>query len=176
MQVARATRVTNLQRFGLHSQRNTLVLTFSTALDPGTATDLSNYSLVQFGHARPARSIPLSSASYDFLHHTVTLSVAGHIPLRERYQITVNGSPPWGVRGRTGLFLAGQHGQPGTNYVQDFGSEILAGSQSSGRDFATRPPWTFSSWSSFGLGGSIRDFIAGLFTDPWHHSQTGIRF
>jgi hypothetical protein len=131
--------VTNLQRFGFHAQPSTLVLTFSTALDPASAADLANYSLVQVVSAHAARPIALASATYDPAHHTVTLTGAGLIPLHARYRLTVTGTPPSGVRDTAGHFLAGSNGQSGTNYVHAFGREILAGPNRAGRSHS-RPP------------------------------------
>lgn len=119
--------VVRLQRFGFHDQPNIFVLTFSAALAPASAQNLSNYTLVRLFNAQPRGALPLASATYNSANHTVTLASADHIALHARYRLTVNGAPPAGVRDTSGHFLAGQNGQSGTNYVQDFGSKILAG-------------------------------------------------
>src|SRR5262249_41665490 len=49
-----------LQRFGFHAQPTTLVISFSTALDPASAQALRNYRLVGLrGHGRTGRPIRL---------------------------------------------------------------------------------------------------------------------
>ena len=119
--------VTDLQRFGFHDQPTIFVLTFSTAMNPGPAQTLSNYTLVPLVHGVAGPSIALSSAVYDATNHTVTLTPAQKVYLYGQYQLTVNGTSPAGLTDTSGNFLAGANSQPGTNYVKTFGKEILAG-------------------------------------------------
>ena len=120
--------VQNLQRFGFHAQPTTLVLTFSTALDPAPAQDVANYRLnAVIGH-RIGHAIRIKAAIYDPTTHAVTLQPAHRLYLFGRYLLEVNGSTPTGVAGATGLLLDGRgNGVPGTDYVATFGKEILAG-------------------------------------------------
>ncbi len=123
--------VVNLQRLGFHDQPTEFVLTFSTALDPASASNLSNYTLsmiVRSRHRVRLQTIALASAIYNPGNDTVTLHPVSLVKLRQEYQLTVNGTPPSGVAGSSGAFLSGQgSGHPGTNYVRTFGPEVLAG-------------------------------------------------
>ena len=128
-QPAATTTVLALQRFGFHAQPTDLVLTFSAALDGASARDVGNYALVaivQGGRRRlPLRVV---GAAYDPAAHTVTLRTRRPLPLRFRYQLTVDGTPPGGVLDATGRPIDGDgDGQPGGDFVRAFGREILAG-------------------------------------------------
>ena len=120
--------VESLQRFGVHTQPTTFVLTFSTALEPAPAEDVANYRLNPiFGH-RLGHAIPIKAATYDPIAHTVTLQPAHRVYLFGNYRLEVNGSTPTGVAGATGLLLDGKgNGQPGSDFVTTFGKSILAG-------------------------------------------------
>ena len=121
--------VVTLQRFGFHRQPTLLVLTFSAALDPATAQDVSNYRLERLGHnQRPVRTYRIASATYDTEARTVTLRFHKLLPLFARYRLTVNGSTPGGVTDASGRLIDGAGtGQPGSDYVRTFGRNILAG-------------------------------------------------
>ena len=56
--------VTNLQRFGVHLEPTTIVLTFSEPMDANRAGTLANYTLVATSHGRD-RVIRLLVANYD---------------------------------------------------------------------------------------------------------------
>ena len=120
--------VESLQRFGVHAQPTTFVLTFSTALEPAPAEDVANYRLNPiFGH-RLGHAIRIKAATYDAIAHTVTLQPAHRVYLFGHYRLVVNGSTPTGVAGVTGLLLDGKgNGQPGSDFVTTFGKSILAG-------------------------------------------------
>jgi hypothetical protein len=48
--------------------------------------------------------------------------------LFQRYMLVVNGEPPDGLAGPSGVFLDGRgNGMPGSDYVKSFGPGILAG-------------------------------------------------
>ena len=101
----------------------TLVLTFSAALDPTRAADVSNYHLVgrgpdgKFG-TRDDLLIKILSAQYNDADHTVTLHPARLIPLSSRLRLTVRGSGPKGVADKSETLLDGKStGQPGSDYV-----------------------------------------------------------
>jgi hypothetical protein len=120
--------VENLQRFGFHAQPTTFVLTFSTALAPAPAADVANYRLNPISGHRLGPAIPIKRAIYDPTTETVTLETADRVYLFGRYRLVVNGSTATGVAGATGLLLDGTgNGQPGSDYVKDFGPSILAG-------------------------------------------------
>ena len=86
---------------------------------------MSNYTLV----SASGQTIPdPSSAVYGPLAHTVTLHPDRRVYIFTQYTLTVNGTGPNGVIGSNGILLAGGgNGTAGTNFVQTFGKEILAG-------------------------------------------------
>ena len=96
-----------LQRFGFHAQPTTLVLTFSTLLDPTRAQDVRNYRLV----CPHGRTIRITKAVYDPTANAVTLRPAQRLPLHESFVLTVNGMAPNGLTSATGVLLDQQAGQ-----------------------------------------------------------------
>jgi choice-of-anchor A domain-containing protein/uncharacterized repeat protein (TIGR01451 family) len=124
-----ATTVVGLQRFGFHAQPTTLVLTFSAGLDPASAEDVANYSLTLLAHAGQfRRSIRVAGAAYDPAARTVTLRFGRRLPLRFRYQIVIDGTPPGGLTDQNGRLIDGNgDGLPGSNFVSTFGRNALAG-------------------------------------------------
>jgi IPT/TIG domain len=121
---AAAPTVVSLMRFGFHMQQTTLVLTFSTALAGAPAENVNNYQLVTSTGA----SIPITSAVYDPASLTVTLTPSQLLNLQMVYQLTVIGTTPGGLTSATGVPLDGLgNGTPGSNYVNMFSGEILAG-------------------------------------------------
>ncbi len=148
--------VTNLQRFGYHSQPTRFVLNFNEALNPTAAKDVANYMIV----STSGRKIPIASAVYDSANHTVTLKTVDRVYLYDQFQITVNGTSPSGLTNTTGQFLEGQGGQAGTNYVQSFGESILAGpnlTMAMGRATRSRIMRTWPSERRFAAGIAARD-------------------
>jgi uncharacterized repeat protein (TIGR01451 family) len=121
--------VTSLQRFGFHAQPTAFVLTFSSALDPTRAQDPHNYKLKPVElHGHAVGNTRIVSAVYNPLAHTVTLQPATRLYLFQRYMLVVNGMPPAGLGGPTGVLLDGRgNGIPGSDYVRIFGPAILAG-------------------------------------------------
>ena len=121
--------VTTLQRFGFHAQPTELVLTFSSAMDLTPAQVSLNYTLNPIGsNGHLGSRIPIASAVYAPLSHTVTLRFAKPVYLFRHYRLVVNGMPLAGLSSTSGVFLDGQgKGVPGTNYVKVFGRSILAG-------------------------------------------------
>jgi Bacterial Ig-like domain (group 3) len=115
--------VTNLQRFGFHAQPTMLVLTFSEALNPTQAQNVANY-VVTGGSV----TYTVSSAVYNPANNTVTLHFSQKLNVHNTYTITVNGTAPNGLTSAGGALLDGANtGKPGSNYVNTFGMEILAG-------------------------------------------------
>ena len=113
----------NVSRYGYHMHPTSIVVTFSTALDPARAEDLSNYHLVGRGPdgkygTRDDVYIKIVSAQYNDADHTVTLRPARLIPLSSRLRLTVRGSGAKGVADTSETLLDGKStGQPGSNYV-----------------------------------------------------------
>ena len=114
----------SLVRFGFHVQQTSLVLTFSSALDPTPAQNVNNYQIA----TADGTVIPVTSAVYDPTALTVTLIPAQLLTLTAFYQLTVNGTTPSGLTSATGVPLDGAgNGTPGTNFVRMFSGGILAG-------------------------------------------------
>jgi hypothetical protein len=111
---AGAPRVTLVQRFGVHMHPTVLVLSFDSALDPASATNLQNYELVGPKGTR----IGFKSVNYDASAYTVALRPSVKINVHRTYQLTVIGKDPHGVCGFDHALLdGGSDGQPGTNFV-----------------------------------------------------------
>src|SRR5262249_31045179 len=112
-----------------HAQPTALVLTFGSALDPTRAEDPHNYTLRPVGlDGQLGGRIPIIAAVYNPLAHTVTLHPATRLYLFQRYELVVNGIPPGGLAGPSGILLDGRgDGTPGSDYVRIFGPAILAG-------------------------------------------------
>ena len=111
--------VTNLQRFGVHLEPTTIVLTFSEPMDANRAGTLANYTLVATSHGRD-RVIRLLVANYDAVARTVTLVPSQSLNLHLVYRLTVNGRSPNGLTNTSGVLLDGNgDGNPGGNYVAD---------------------------------------------------------
>jgi hypothetical protein len=132
-----APEVLSLQRFGFHTQPTSLVLTFSTPLDPATAVDVNNYQLsiirgVGRGGNLPGLLIRVREALYNPEAQTVTIVPARRLDIHNLYLLTVNGSAAGGIKGASGLLLDGTgNGTPGTNYAAIFSRKTLAGPASS---------------------------------------------
>jgi uncharacterized repeat protein (TIGR01451 family) len=108
--------VTLVQRFGIHHQPTTLVLTFDEPLDPQGAQNVDNYRIVQLGQdPRPIRFI---SAVYDAALSTVTLRPSRRLNFHRRFRLTVSGSGRGGLSDTLGRLLDGQQtGDPGSDFV-----------------------------------------------------------
>jgi hypothetical protein len=106
--------VMSVKRFGIHMQPTVLVVTFSEALDPARAQDLSNYQIVS-----PAgKTIAIGSANYDAATDTVTLKPRKRINLHETYHLKVFGSGVGGVADARDTLLDGEsNGSPGSDYT-----------------------------------------------------------
>ncbi len=125
--------VVAVQRFGYHMQQTSFVLTFSTALDPASAQNVNNYTIVTLGGPGVGGNLighvtHIASAVYDPADLTVTLFPTGRLDFHNFYRLTVNGIPPGGVTGATGLALDGKgNGVPGSDYVAFITEKMLAG-------------------------------------------------
>jgi hypothetical protein len=110
---------------GFDAQPPTLVISFSTALDPTRVQDVHNYRLV--GPHR--HTIRIAKAAYDPATQAVTLTPSERLPLHDSFRLTVNGTAPSGLAGATGTPLEGSgSGHTGSNFVVRFGMNALAGS------------------------------------------------
>jgi hypothetical protein len=121
---AAAPTVVSLVRFGFHMQPTSLVLTFSSALNPTPAQNVNNYQIMDSA----GNVIPVSSAVYDAAALTVTLFPTQLLSLQQTYQLTVIGTPPNGLTSASGVPIDGAgNGTSGTNFVETFSGNILAG-------------------------------------------------
>ncbi|MDG3004143.1 ice-binding family protein [Paludisphaera mucosa] len=122
--------VVALQRFGIHAQATTLVIGFSTPLDPVGAQDPANYRISLLGGPGQAGHrgmvINVTQVDYDPIAQTVTLHLAQRLNIHYLYQLTILGAAPDGVAGLDGGPLAGA-GSPGTDYVAVISMKTLAG-------------------------------------------------
>ncbi len=114
-------------RSGVRNQPGYLFLRFSTPLNPASAEDLSNYSLVGPSYHKGGRRYPvrIKSAVYDSVTQTVILSTAERWSIDGLWQIRVNGATSGGVKGASGAMLNGTARRPfplittaGSNYVR----------------------------------------------------------
>ncbi len=108
--------VLSVQRYGVHDQATTLVLTFSGQLNAGSATNPVNYELIS------AMGLPISIEQADYNtsggSFTVTLHLERRLNLHRFYELTVIGTGPSGLAGASGLLLDGAgNGSPGSDYV-----------------------------------------------------------
>ena len=124
--------VVSFKRFGFHAQPTSLVLAFSTALDTASVRNLANYRIVTLGgHGQGGSFVGqvtrVKEAIYNPSTYTVTLLPIHHLDIHNRYQLTVNGSSPKGIKGAGGLMLDGNSDAPGSNYVAQINLQTLAG-------------------------------------------------
>jgi hypothetical protein len=126
--------VAQVARYGFHQQPTYVVLTFSAPLDPATAQDVANYSLVgPLGHHGVASyAVGIESAVYNPATNTVTLTFQGHWNVHWKWRLTVNGATAGGVKGVSGAPLHGSGGGStaqavGSNFVTTISMPALAG-------------------------------------------------
>ena len=123
--------VLSVQRHGVHYQLTTLIVTFNRPMDAASAEDLANYRLVSAGPdhrfgTRDDRAVRIRTIQYDAAARTVTIRPAHRLPLRRRFQLTILGTPPTGLKDTAGFFLDGAGtGQEGTNYVIVISDKLL---------------------------------------------------
>jgi hypothetical protein len=91
----------------------TVVVTFNQALNPATAQDAHDYTII----GPKGRTIRVKSAVYDASTNTVTLHPAQRIDIHYRYELIIDGVTPDGLENTYGQLLDGtDSGQPGSNY------------------------------------------------------------
>ena len=128
-----------VKRFGFHDQPTIVVLKFSTALDPATARDVSNYKFITLGgkgrgglflgHITRVRR-----AVYDPATSTVFLHPVGRLDIHNRYRLIVDGMAPHGLTATWGQYLDGSGDAPGSDYNTVISWKALAGPASAAAD------------------------------------------
>ena len=114
--------VVSVARYGVHAQPTNLVITFDTALNPSTAQDLANYTILDPSGNR----VSLASATYNSVDFTVTIHPTHQINLHWTYTLIVNGSTPSGVADTSGRLLDGARtGMPGSYYKANLDASLL---------------------------------------------------
>jgi hypothetical protein len=108
--VAPTPTVVSMKRFGFHMRPTSLVLTFSSALDPTRAEDVGNYQIVTMGgRGRNGDLVGhitrIRAAVYDPANLTVTLYPSQRLDFHNVYRLTVDGGTPKGLMGSTGVPL-----------------------------------------------------------------------
>ena len=105
--------MTQVLRYGYHWMPTTVVVTFNQALNPATAQDAHDYTII----GPEGRTIRVKSAVYDARTNTVTLHPAQRIDIHYRYELIIDGVTPDGLENTYGQLLDGtDSGQPGSNY------------------------------------------------------------
>jgi hypothetical protein len=99
-----------------------LVVSFSDALNPRDAQSLSAFHLVAAGKdkkfgTRDDKSVPIASATYDPLAHTMTLTPRGKIP-NQTLQLSISAAPILDSLGRP--IDGNRDGQPGGDFKAQF--------------------------------------------------------
>jgi hypothetical protein len=116
--------VTTVQRFGIHGQPTFIVITFNSALDPVPAENPTNYVIVGPGK----HHVRVKSATYNPMTDSVSMALELRLSLHKKYMLTINGTPPYGLKNPAGLFLDGAaNGVPGSNYATSITSANLTG-------------------------------------------------
>ncbi len=106
-------KITSVKRYGYHTMPTRLVLVFDQPLDPTSAEDVNNYTILDPNGGQ----IPIASAVYNPARQAVTLHPSVRISIHYRYRVTVNGTGPKGLRNPDGQLLDGAAtGHPGSDY------------------------------------------------------------
>ena len=114
--------VTSIERYGYHALPTTIVLQFSGALDPASAQNVANYTLV----GPKKQSIAVATATYSATTDTVTLSPRHRLNVHRTYHLTVNGSSDGGVASVNGTLIDGaDDGMAGSNHVASIDMKTL---------------------------------------------------
>jgi uncharacterized repeat protein (TIGR01451 family)/CSLREA domain-containing protein len=125
--------VVSLQRFGYHTDRTFLVVTYSEPVDIARALDRANYTVRGLGRdgrfGTPDDPIfPIESLRFGPAPNSVVLLMKSRLYAYVPYQLTVNGTTPGAVADVAANRLDGnQDGRAGGNFVRRFGLNIIAG-------------------------------------------------
>lgn len=132
--------VVDVTRFGIHGQPTLLVVTFDRPLDPATAADPANYTIVTVGGPGRGgrlrgRVIPVVAADYEAGALRVALSPSERLDVHNAYRLTINGASPGGVSDTSGRLLDGLGaGAPGSDFSTNITRSTLAGPAASAFD------------------------------------------
>jgi hypothetical protein len=101
-----------------------LVVSFSGALDQGSAATLGDYHLVTAGKDKKLGTgddepVPLAAAAYDPAAHTVTLTLRGTVP-KQTLQLSITGSSLLDASAQP--IDGNRDGQPGGGFAATFGN------------------------------------------------------
>jgi uncharacterized repeat protein (TIGR01451 family) len=175
--------VVNLQRFGYHTDRTFLVVTFSEPLDTATALDRGNYTVRGRGRdgrfsTPDDRIFPIESLRLGPAPNSVILLMKRRLRAYVPHQLTINGTTPGAVADLAANRLDGNHdGQARGNFVRRFGLNIIAGKASDLRTSVPLEHLRRLSRSPRGLAprGGIRPLIAHVRGPQWSPSRDGSR-
>jgi hypothetical protein len=120
--IAPAPQIVGVQRFGIHRQRSSIVLTFDQPMATGTSLGRRNFILQSRDSAgrfdgNPPQMIRIAAAVYDPATQSVRLFSARRLDPHREYLLTVNGNFA-GLSSSQGIVLDGNNdGVPGGNAV-----------------------------------------------------------
>ncbi len=97
---------------GIHHQPTQMTVQFTGEVVGATATDISNYTLVDGGPSGifgtgADRVVPIYNIAYDPSQFSAILVPSGHLNAHHVYQLTINGAPPNGIMNGMGIPLFG---------------------------------------------------------------------
>lgn len=123
--------VVSIERYGIHPASKSLLINFSSPLDPASAQDLADYTLAVPALGRHHfRTIKLRSAVYNPGTHSVTLTPMHRLSLFRPYRLTIRGTGADPITGPTGVPLDGVgNGRPGSDYsgvLIGYGATLLS--------------------------------------------------
>jgi len=116
-----ATPTIKLNRARPHQIKSYITIVFSQDMNLSLAQNLRNYQIhgpmrTHGLKTRSVRTIPIRTATYESATRSVVLSSVYRLNPRQVYQLTVSAGPG-GLASNVGIALAGQAGQPGTDYT-----------------------------------------------------------
>ena len=119
--VVLATPTIKLNRARPHQIKSYITIVFSQDMNLSLAQNLRNYQIhgpmrTHRLKTRSVRTIPIRTATYESATRSVVLGSVYRLNLRQVYQLTVCAGPG-GLASNAGIVLAGQPGQPGTDYT-----------------------------------------------------------
>jgi hypothetical protein len=116
-----ATPTIKLKRARPQQIKSYITIVFSQDMNSSVAQSLRNYQVhgpmrTHGLKTRSARTIPIRTATYESATRSVILASVYRLNPRRVYQLTVSAGPG-GLASNDGIALAGQAGQPGTDYT-----------------------------------------------------------